>query len=457
MDLALWMSKAVRKLFFNQQHPDPSLQWLWNLTQASVLLLPFSSLLGMVGLAIVMVGVWRQRFKTMIRRPVTQGLIGLTLLMLLCAAVALKPADAWVGLFNFLPFFWLFPALSELIQTPAQLRRLAWILVMTSVPVVAIGLVQQFLHWGTHIDVLWIVLDWNINPNGTPPGRMSSIFFYANVLASYLVITFILSLGLLIDALQSTPTRRRNAEDRYLPISLQNQRIFLAIVVLGNAVALILTNSRNAWAIALLACLAFALYLRWRWLLVSVTALASAILGAAFAPPPLKTGLRAIVPAFFWARLTDELYPDRPANQLRSTQWKFAVSMAEQRPWTGWGLRSFSSLYEAQTQLFVGHPHNLLLMLTAESGVPVALLLFSLVGWVSFRAATLLVQHQLQAHPRDPLIFFSFLTAFLSCTLFSFLDVTLFDVRINAIGWLLLAAVNGVVYNQQRPQLQQQP
>lgn len=442
------MIKARRKLFFDSQHPDASLQGLWNLTQASVLLLPFSSLLGMVGLAIVMMGVWRRRCKTIVRRPITQGLIVLNLLMVLSAAIALKLTDALVGLFNFLPFFWLFPALSELIQTPAQLRRLAWILVITSVPVVAIGLTQHYLHWGSHIDLLWIVVDWNINPNGTPPGRMSSIFFYANVLASYLIIPFILSLGLLIETWQLSRVKQDNAEKSHAAISPQTRCIFLAIAVLGNAIALILTNSRNAWAIVLLACLAFGLYLGWRWLLVSVTTVATVILGAAFAPFPLRDGLRRIVPAFFWARLTDELYPDRPVNQLRSTQWKFAITMAEQRPWTGWGLRSFSALYEAQTQLFVGHPHNLFLMLTAESGIPVALLFFSLVGWVSFRAAILLVRRPFQALG-DTLIFFSFLTAFLSCTLFSFLDVTLFDVRINAIGWLLLAAINGMLYNQQ--------
>ena len=36
-------------------------------------------------------------------------------------------------------------------------------------------------------------------------------------------------------------------------------RLFLTTAVFGNAIALILTNSRNAWAIAVFACLAYAL------------------------------------------------------------------------------------------------------------------------------------------------------------------------------------------------------
>jgi O-antigen ligase len=47
---------------------------------------------------------------------------------------------------------------------------------------------------------------------------------------------------------------------------------------------------------------------------------------------------------FLWARLTDQLYPDRPLATLRTTQWQFAGSMAQQRPWTGWGLRNFTPL-----------------------------------------------------------------------------------------------------------------
>ncbi len=31
---------------------------------------------------------------------------------------------------------------------------------------------------------------------------------------------------------------------------------------------------------------------------------------------------------------------------------------------------------------WLGHPHNLLLMMSAEAGIPAALLLYGLVGWV---------------------------------------------------------------------------
>lgn len=427
-------------------------------------MLPFSSLLGGVGILAVALIVGFCRFKTIVRRPVNRGFALLSLLMLISAGVAFRQADAGLGLFNFLPFFLVFAALSELIQTPAQLRRLVWLLVLPSIPVVVIGLGEQFLGWAGHISLLDVVFDWEIAPGGNPPGRMAAVFFYANVLASYLVITFILSLGLWIEHIQfwvrSTKLRGRTAVIGG----------FLTLAVLGNAIALILTNSRNAWAIAALASLVYGLYLGWRWLLAAVAAAAGGILGAAFGPSPVRDWLRAIVPMFFWARLTDQLYPDRPVGTLRVTQWKFAWSLAQQRPLTGWGLRNFSPLYQAQTQVFIGHPHNLPLMLLAEIGVPATLLFFSLVGWVVYQGLRLLYRpntHQqtltLQTmspslHPhvstssldnaQDQLILMSMLTAFMGCLAFSLFDITFFDARINLMGWLLLSAICGLAYHQ---------
>jgi hypothetical protein len=39
--------------------------------------------------------------------------------------------------------------------------------------------------------------------------------------------------------------------------------------------------------------------------------------------------------------------------------------------------------------------------------------------------------------------------AFGGCTLFNLLDVTLFDLRVNLLGWLLLSAICAVVYQSQ--------
>lgn len=431
-----------------QRHSISRLQIAWNYAQVGLLILPWIPWLGALSCILALVGTWRQEYHLIIHRPLNWGLAIIASLLVITAGFAFDRSTALLGLFNFLPFFGLFAAFSVLIQTPAQLRQLAWILVITSTPVVMLGLGQLFLGWVSPVQ-LQAVLGWVLAPKGNPPGRMASVFMYANVLAGYLVIVFILGLGLWIETYQEARTvqSRKHGDVSFAPLL---RCIFLSVAVIGNLVALILTNSRNAWAIAVCASLAFALYQGWRWLVAIVAGVAGSVLLAAFGPSPLQQWLRSVVPAFFWARLTDQMYPDRPLVLLRTTQWQFAWVLTQQRPWTGWGLRNFTPLYLAQMHVWLGHPHNFLLMLTAETGIPVAVLFCSWAVWVIFQGVQLLrnwpsISASRRRVAQDKLIFFSYLVAFLACMLFNTVDVSLFDLRLNLLGWLLLSAIGGVV------------
>lgn len=423
-----------------QKHSVSKLQIPWKCAQLGLLVFPIFPLLGALGIFVALIGTWRQKYRKIIRRPLNWGLAILFIWLIITASFGFHRLDALLGLFNFLPFFGLFAAFSVLIQTPAQLRQLARILVFTSIPVVIIGLGQLFLDWVT-LAQLQSIIGWTIAPDGNPPGRMASVFMYANILAGYLVITFILALGLWIEAYNKPRRKKELAE-----------LVLLSVTVMGNLVALILTNSRNAWAIAIFACLAFAVYQGWRWLIAGVAAIAGSILLAAFGPSPIQLWLRQIVPAFFWARLTDQMYPDRPVALLRTTQWQSAWNWTLQRPWTGWGLRNFTPLYQEHMHIWLGHPHNFLLMLTVETGIPTAIFFCGWTFWIIIQGIQLLRNWPFiagldrQQIAQEQLIFFSFLVAFCACILFNTVDVSLFDLRLNTLGWLLLSAISGVAY-----------
>ena len=456
------------------RHPEKRLQAAWNCAQVGLFLYPWLPNLGIVGLLLAVAVVWKQQYRTIVRRPLNWGLAILSSWLIITCCFANNPGEAFLGLANLLPFFIVFAAYSSLVQHLEQLRQLAKILVVGSLPVLILGFGQQFLGWAGS-QPLQGVTGWVIQANGNPPGRMASVFMYANILAAYLQIILILGLGLWIEQFQALRQGRNKAQGVRL--------LYLTVLVVGNAIALVLTNSRNAWAIAILACLVYALYLGWRSLVAGVIALAGSILWASFGPEPGRQWLRRIVPAFFWARLTDQLYPDRPVAQFRTTQWRFTWWMTQERPWMGWGLRNFTPIYEAKMHLWLGHPHNLLLMLMAETGIPATLFFCGLIGWILAQGVLLVAvwpdtappeaKHQDRSHTlhlqqreenlsaptpysrlptpdsQDRLILFSYLTAFAGCILFNLLDVTLFDLRVNTINWLLLSAICGVVYRYQ--------
>jgi hypothetical protein len=465
-------------------HPDRRLQLWWNSAQVGLFLLPMSPLLGGVGLLLALFGTWKQRYRDIKGRSLNQGFAILALWLVVTTLFATDRLSAFLGLFNFLPFFALFVTFSLLIQTPAQMRRIAWIAIATSVPIVVIGWGQLFWGWEGPVKV-GLILDWRLDATGAPPGRMASVFEYANVLASYFLMTFILGLGLWFETFQAWRTLKQQPKQqekirdprdprvvKTIDLSVTGEEgkvgwglVFLTLALLANAIALVLTNSRNGWALASLAGVAFLLYLGWRWLLLFILGALSAVLGSAFAPHPLRQGLQAIVPAYFWMRITDQLYPDRPVATLRKTQWQFAWDLTQTRPIAGWGLRSFTDLYEAQTQVWMGHPHNLFLMMSAETGIPGMLLLSGLVGWVLAKGVLAFKNwHDLPLEgnsegtasvpgvpTNDRLIFFTFLLSFAGCTLFHLFDVTLFDSRVNILGWLILAAICGVADSRRSP------
>ncbi|ABG53553.1 O-antigen polymerase [Trichodesmium erythraeum IMS101] len=469
-------------------HSDYYLHKEWKLTKLGILIFPLLPTFGILTLIFAIISTFIQKWRSIISSFHNIALACLGLWLAIASFLAWSPQEAWLGLANLLPFFLAFAAFSTLIQTPSQLRQLSWIIVISSVPVTILGFGQLFFGWSGLLN-LQVILGWMLAPQGNPPGRMASVFMYANILAIYLTVVLILGLGLWIEkwknlfanreqsyqpqsliedkrSLQElpvketspTPDRQTPSTDYNLPstasffrsnglinlfqINSGQKFVFLTAVIIANTLALILTHSRNAWGLIVFAGLAYAIYLGWHWLVALVMAAVATVFGAAFAPTPLNKWLQVIVPEYFWARLTDRNF-DRPVAILRSTQWQFAWNLTKKKPWSGWGLRNFTPLYEAQMQTWVGHPHNLFLMLTAETGIPATLFFFVWVGSILGKTVWLLINWYSVNSRKNRLIVFSYLVAFSACTIFNMFDVSLFDLRVNTIGWLLLAAISG--------------
>lgn len=433
------MDNSLR-LSFRATQPHGWRRHAWFGVQVGLAALPFSPLLtGVLWLWASGITGWHYR-RQILNQPLTWGFGLLALGLVMSAGLSGEPLTAFLGLFNFLPFFWLLVSLGFLIQTPSQLYRLAWILVLTSLPVVFIGFGELLGGWSAKLTLLGPVVNLVVTGGGNPPGRMASVLSYANPLANYLAVVLMLVLGIWLHTWERWRLQLRQQRLQH-PLTLQLG--FLTLSGLGIGTALVLTHSRTAWGITILASLAFALYLGWHWLVAAVGLVMGTILWVAFGPPLGRDWLRWVVPTFIWARITDQLYPDRPLATLRSSQWQFAWSMAWKHPWLGWGLRHFSSIYEEQTGYWLGHPHSLALMLLAETGFLTTLLLYSLVGWVLWQGAYYLKDWS--GSRGDRLLWFSYLLAFGVCVGFSVVDVTLFDARINLLGWLLLTCIWGRV------------
>ncbi|MFN6394965.1 MAG: O-antigen ligase family protein [Aphanizomenon sp.] len=423
------LGNRLNKTFY---HPNSRLQTPWNWLQFGLLSFPLSPFLGGISIVVASLLTWRKQHQIISQNPIHKGFAILSILLLITSGFAPHKLDAFLGLFNLLPFFFFFTGLTPLIQTPAQLRQISWIMVFGSVPILIIGFGQLFLGWNFQFQFLWIVFDWIVAPEKSLSGRMASNFMHPNTLAAYLLTIFILGLGLWLE--------------NYHKLKQKNPLIiFLTITVFANFIALILTNSRNGWGITIFTCLAYALYRGWRLIVTVVVSITSCFFLAAFAPSPIAQFFRLFVPYGIWARLNDDMFPDRPVGLMRKTQWEFAWNLTQQHPLTGSGLRSFGGLYKNQIQIDVNHPHNLFLMLSAETGLITTLLFCGLLISILITASQLLWKSK-SIEPENRLIFFSYLITFIGWILFNTVDVTTFDIRLNTLSWVFVASLCGVMY-----------
>lgn len=426
-----------------QSFSTTALQKEWLGLKWGTLILPFNPILSLLGLLFAYFSVWKKRYFSLIQSPLGVGFGILSIWLILTTMFAHNRGEAALGLANFIPYFGWFLACHLLLRSFSHLKQLAWVLVLGSLPMVILGFGQIWLGWESP-EFLRIIGS-NLIAKGRPEGRMSSLLMYANIFAVYLLMVFPLNLGLLSHFYRGWQRDRQRFSTKLLTL--------LGVTALGNAIAIFLTDSRSAWGIAFAVFLVFAVYWGWYWLIGISMVLGGMVAWASWGPFA-REPLRKIVPAMIWSRLSDEMYPDRYMTAYRSTQWEFAWNMMLDRPFLGWGLRNFTPLYQAKMNVWLGHPHSLFVMLLGEIGVPGTLLFLGLIGWILLQATRLLILWSQQARSlktdRHHLLLLSYVIAFASVTAYNCFDVTIFDIRVNLVSWLILAAIAGIVSRYQR-------
>ncbi len=347
-------------------------------------------------------------------------LLGAAGLMVLGCFGATSGGLAWLGLANWLPFFWGFWGFQPYLSTPAARRRVALALVAGTVPVILTGLGQLWWGWSGPFQLLGGLIIWHIKAGGNPSGRLAGLFDYANIAGAWLALAWPLTLAALLEAGRG-----------------RGRRGVVLVIAASLVAAVFLTDSRNAWGALLLAVPLVAGPASWVWLLPLLLVVV-AVIGLAtlpWVPAALQEPARVLVPHAIWARLIDLDYGNqRPLAITRLAQWQVALGLIAERPWLGWGAAAFSVIYPLRTGHWHGHPHNLPIDLAVSHGVPAAVLVVGLVLWLLIRAARL-------GMAGGSLFDRAWWAAALVLVALHATDIPFYDSRINVAGWVLLAGL----------------
>ena len=180
------------------QRPPSAAPLGWGCFQLGMLLLASSAFLGGLFLLVALI-------LGSLRRPPPladrchQLLLLVAALMVAGCFRASSGWLAWVGLGNWLPFFWAFWGFQPYLSTPAARRRIALALVAGTVPVIVTGLGQLWLGWSGPFQMFGGLVIWHIKAGGNPPCiAWPGLFDYANIAGAWLVLVWPLALAALL-------------------------------------------------------------------------------------------------------------------------------------------------------------------------------------------------------------------------------------------------------------------
>jgi hypothetical protein len=389
-----------------------------NLILGSLLVLPYLSYLGLIGLAGFLVWSLFQRHQTIGRLLYRQGWLWLTLGMGVNVWLSYAPGETALQALNFVPFFGFYAAIAASLpgfKHPLQaLHTWALGLVLATIPISLRALVEFYFNAPSSI-ARWSGSPWLEWLYSQPSygHRADSVFGHPNFLANYLVICFGLGLGLCVYYLQQS---RQSAKTLWL---------YGAMVLL--LVGIFCSGSRNGLLIAGLQLLAFGWWMR-RYRLVALAGI-GAIVAMVTGTLAWGVGGRTLIQAF-------------ETITLRINVWRVAYAMLFDHPWIGNGLGTFKLQYIPFTVPeydYLHHPHNLPLMLAVELGLPLTLLFIGIVGVIVFNGVKAF--STLSRSVPERAIFIAYGLGFGGHMLFAMFDLSFYDARVNVLGWLMLAVI----------------
>ena len=315
------------------------------------------------------------------------------------------PTLSILGLFNWIPFFWIFWGLQIYLNTKEKRIKTIFLLISGSIPLIFSGLGQYFFKWYGPFEIFNGLIIWFQRPLNSDMG-LSGLFNNQNYAACWLVVVFPFTLVFLL----------KNKE-------VKIKKVFSLIIFTFFTLTTILTTSRNAF---LGLAISATFLLRKRFLVIVILFLAAILITNH---------------EIFLKQLQNLNFENLKAEE-RFEVWGQAITLISERKLFGWGASSFPNvLYLKNGFAQFQHTHNLFLDIAFSYGIPISLLLNSSIYYLIYKSLFTLNTKKNKEELHDKAWIISII-CYLS---FHFFDLTYFDVRINLIFWILLAGIRNII------------
>ena len=326
----------------------------------------------------------------------------------------------WLGLANWLPFFWLFCTSKPYLDNSHKRKLFALSLVSGSFPILLTGLGQVFFNWYGPFKTFYDLIIWYQRPMDAVSG-LTGLFTNANYAGAWLNIILPFSIAFLIDK-----------KKRFFDI------FSVYVFIFSISFSILLTNSRSAWlSFFIIIFLIFGI--KSLKIIRNIIFSISLLLGLYLVPffgSRVQTLIEKINPELILLEFSDFQY-------FRFTIWNEAFKSVFKNPIFGTGAGSFQEIFFLETNIYRAHAHNLPLELMISYGILPAIFIFvPIFLLIYFSLKKTLFNNRNIVKP----IFDQAWVAALFVLIFSqMVDVQYFDGRISIILWLLLVGAKSIV------------
>lgn len=328
---------------------------------------------------------------------------------------------SWLGLANWIPFFWCFWGFAPYLINVEQRKRCALFLVSGTFPVIVSGLGQSFFDWDGPMETLWGLIIWYQRPLENITG-LTGLFNNPNYAGTWLNLVWPFCLALLFQKKEKI-----------------FERISIYLFIFGISFSTFLTNSRSAW-ISIIVSTFFIAGKKGLKLNIFILSLLSFVLFCSLLPilgTEIQSFLNLIIP-------NETLMEFSNFQTSRIEIWKSSIFFIINNPLFGSGAGSFPEILNHINGFYKGHAHNLPLELIISYGLPASLFILVpviLIAFKSFRKIFLINKHFYKNQIFDK----AWITALLVLIISQLVDVQYFDGRISMMGWILLSGSNNIV------------
>ena len=325
-----------------------------------------------------------------------------------------------VGIFNWIPFFWLFWAFQPYLDSNKKRKTASLMLIAGTFPVLISGFGQYFFNWTGPMEIFNGLIIWYQRPLGNH--GLTGPFNNQNYAGTWFSLIWPFSIAFILEKTNN--------------MIKKSSSIFFFIAI---GLSAILTNSRNAWG-GILVSLPLVIGIRsFYWLIpiIFLLSLTIIITTSNNLVGGVQESLRSIIPDKIWMEFIQKV------NLTRLEIFISGLKISLINPFFGLGAGSFPILYELQNNIWRGHPHNLILELAISYGYPVAIILVLTISSLLIISGKIIFKHNSN---QNELIFEKAWWVSLFVFLISQqVDVQYFDGRVSIVFWLLLSGLKAII------------